>query len=499
MQRKWGIAQKGLILISAPLAFELLFLFVVGAVLAQTQIELEDAGRSRQIVACADDVGRLIVNASTLAGASKLSQNKEIHQRYRKIQGDLLRKFDELDDLLAHKPDAQKSVRQSKAKTIEAISELDKVEFLNGSLQSVLNSKSAHNLSEQTTDAGKAMVSLLQSEEAHGQNSAVMRKTLMFRLQVILALGFLVNAGITVWLASFFWRGVSARLHSVMSNSQRLASRAPLAPVISGADEIAQLDQVLHEAVAELKQLEKKKRALTSAISQRLELPLREVHTITDSFLSGEFGPLDERTNDRLQSAATSSERLMRLIEDLRGPVGTTDSTGFEMRFRQANLASLIKSALSTVEQPAAARNVRIETRLNSGITLHADRDRLIQVFVNLLSNALKFTPNGSTILVTTELSEGFVSISFKDQGPGIDKRYHEKIFGLFEQVHAKDASEKGGSGLGLVICKNIVRRHRGLISLDSELGQGSTFIVHLPLRQPANCLHPIDAEAGPA
>jgi signal transduction histidine kinase len=488
MQRKWGIARKGLILISVPLAFELIFLFIIGFVLTQVQIQLDNASRSRQIVACANDIGRMLLQVSAVAGARRVISNPALAEQYEHLKDEIFGGYSFLESMVEqqHKPDDLKQLLQSHEVLTKTFHELDEFEAQSrpGSLSAILNTPRAKKISTETDAIGRAMLVLVNSEEQEAIKGIKVRKELMLRVQLLLASGFLINALITVWLASYFWRGVASRLNCVMDNSARLASRTPLRTPLTGSDEIAQLDQVFHGAVSELRELERVKLALTAAITKRIESPLQEVSDITHAFLSEEFGALDEKTRTRLRSTATSSERLMRLLNDLRGPSSGRDSTGFELKFRNADLVSIVQTAFSTVEQLAASSAVKLVAEVDPSLKIHGDRDRLIQVVVNLLSNAIKFSPADSCVTVSARQEDDTLILKVTDQGPGIAKEFQDKIFGLYEQAHARDAAEKGGSGLGLVICRNIVRRHGGTISLQSEPGEGTTFIVCLPNEQ---------------
>jgi signal transduction histidine kinase len=115
-------------------------------------------------------------------------------------------------------------------------------------------------------------------------------------------------------------------------------------------------------------------------------------------------------------------------------------------------------------------------------VRLWADPDRLIQTLTNLLSNAIKFSPPGSRVWLTVEQQEDYVLFQVKDQGRGIPVDKLQSIFERFQQVDSSDARKKGGTGLGLTICRSIVQQHGGRIWAESTPGTGSTFFFTLPL-----------------
>ncbi|MGH9550050.1 MAG: sensor histidine kinase, partial [Terriglobales bacterium] len=110
-----------------------------------------------------------------------------------------------------------------------------------------------------------------------------------------------------------------------------------------------------------------------------------------------------------------------------------------------------------------------------------ADGDRLVQVLVNLISNACKFSPKGQTVTVSVEEIPNWVEIKVTDRGRGIPAKYKGLLFQRFQQVEASDARKKGGTGLGLAICKGIIEAHNGTIGVESEEGKGSVFWFRIP------------------
>jgi len=115
-------------------------------------------------------------------------------------------------------------------------------------------------------------------------------------------------------------------------------------------------------------------------------------------------------------------------------------------------------------------------------IKVHCDKNRILQVLTNLLSNAAKFSPKGSTVSISASLADGMASISVADQGTGIPKSFQKHMFDRFTQADSTDQRSQGGTGLGLNICKNIVEKHNGEIGFETKVGEGSTFRVTIPI-----------------
>jgi signal transduction histidine kinase len=180
-------------------------------------------------------------------------------------------------------------------------------------------------------------------------------------------------------------------------------------------------------------------------------------------------------------------ERLGRLVDDILD-LQRIESGRITMDKRPYDIADLIKESAETVHLVAEGEGVTIVTSHCPG-SVRADRQRMVQALVNLLGNAIKFSPRGGRIEFAAERTAGSVLFRVRDQGRGIPKEKLETIFERFEQVDASDAREKGGTGLGLAICRSIVEQHGGRVWAESELGRGSTFCVQLPLAEPdSNC-----------
>ncbi len=128
----------------------------------------------------------------------------------------------------------------------------------------------------------------------------------------------------------------------------------------------------------------------------------------------------------------------------------------------------------------AQPKKIKLENT-SPDLSIYADEHRLVQVLINLISNAIKFSPQDGTISVTAQALPGAVEVSVIDNGRGVPKEQLKSVFERFKQVEASDASARGGSGLGLTICKALIELHSGLIAVESEEGSGSRFYFQIP------------------
>ncbi len=249
--------------------------------------------------------------------------------------------------------------------------------------------------------------------------------------------------------------------------------------------------------ISHLKEMDRLKSEFISTVSHELRTPLTAIRASLGMINSDMFGTLPADARQLTDIAQESTERLIRLINDL---LDMEKIASGKMRFDLAprSLPALLDEAvrdhLALAERSqvklAAGPGLAPQTRLEAKVM--ADPDRLAQAFANLISNAVKFSPPGSTVTLSMELRpDGLVRATVADQGIGIDESFRDRIFQRFAQADGSDSRAKGGTGLGLAITKEIVERQGGQIGFDSVPGHGTRFHIDLPLLQDANVLPP--------
>jgi PAS domain S-box-containing protein len=236
---------------------------------------------------------------------------------------------------------------------------------------------------------------------------------------------------------------------------------------------------VIHD-ISEQKAAERLRQEVTQMVSHDLRSPLTAIqsfHTLLDAGIAGQ---LTSKGTGLLHMAERSTSRMLRLINDLLD-IEKMDSGKLALDKAEVSLSSLFEQSVNGVTQLANDKGVTV-TAVPTDLVVSVDGHRIVQVLVNLMGNALKFSPSGSTVTVSgSTLADGLVEIRVADQGRGIPPHLIKSIFNRFEQVQSSDSKEKGGSGLGLAICKALVELHGGEISVESELDKGSTFIFRIP------------------
>ena len=236
--------------------------------------------------------------------------------------------------------------------------------------------------------------------------------------------------------------------------------------------------------VTERREVDRMKDEFISVVSHELRTPLTAIRGSLGLLAAGKAGGIPERGQRMLDIAVQNTDRLIRLINDILD-IERIESGKVAMEPGPVNAAELAQGAVEVMLQMAERAGVELYVWAEP-LHLVADSDRILQVLTNLISNAIKFSPQETQVQVTVEPDAGNAVFRVIDQGRGIPHDRLESIFERFQQVDSSDSRQKGGTGLGLAICRSIVGQHGGRIWAESEPGQGSTFIFTLPLSAPA-------------
>ena len=231
--------------------------------------------------------------------------------------------------------------------------------------------------------------------------------------------------------------------------------------------------------LSERREVDKLKKEFISTVSHELRTPLTSIRGSLRLLAGGAFGELSREAVEMVLVADRNTVRLLELINDILD-LEKLDSGRIEMHFAAQPLSAVFERALESVMTFAAQQQISLRLQPTTATVL-GDGDRLVQVLVNLLSNAIKFSPAGSAVIISATAQHGEVEVRVQDHGRGIPAAFLGKVFEPFRQVEASDDRQKGGTGLGLTICRNIIEQHHGTIGVDSEEGRGSTFWFRLP------------------
>jgi heavy metal sensor kinase len=245
-------------------------------------------------------------------------------------------------------------------------------------------------------------------------------------------------------------------------------------------DELGKLGAVFNDTLARLQAAFDQLRRFTADASHELRTPLTAMRSVGEVALQDQRSPVEYR--DVIGSMLEEVDRLTRLSESLLA-LSRADTGHVQLQREDISIVLLAKEASSVVEVLAEEKRQRIEIEGDADLLVSVDRLILRQAILNLLDNAIKYSPPESRILVRIQ-GEGDKRVSFDvvDQGPGIPSEHQPYVFDRFYRVDKARTREWGGTGLGLSITRWAVEAHGGNITLESEEGHGSTFRVSLPV-----------------
>lgn len=247
--------------------------------------------------------------------------------------------------------------------------------------------------------------------------------------------------------------------------------------------ELEKATDELRRANERLKELDHLKDEFVSMVSHELRTPLTSIRAFGEILLSNPELDANQR-KEFLQVVVKESERLTRLINQVLD-LSKIESGAAEWHLETLDLNQVVQEAADATRQIFLDTQVDLQVKVpKQPVIINGDHDRLIQLVINLLSNAAKFTDpeHGRVEVSVNPVSDQKVELRVQDNGPGISETEQRKIFDKFHQVSSQQAGKPKGSGLGLAICKLIMDAHAGDIRVESEPGEGATFICELPL-----------------
>jgi signal transduction histidine kinase len=294
--------------------------------------------------------------------------------------------------------------------------------------------------------------------------------------------GGLIALFLSLILAYAISRWVADPLQQVVHAAQTYPSDDIKSILPSGPHEVQDLTHAFNSMIARVESSQKSQRDFVANVSHELKTPLTAIQGFAQAILD-ETADTPESRKQAAQIIYNEAGRMHRMALNLldlaRLEAGTAD-----LKMSAVDVKALLQNIVDKFTPQAQSSNISLQLNLPVNVpTLIGDGDRLAQVFTNLVDNALKFTPSGGKITLSAASAGNEMEISIMDTGAGAPKEALPHLFDRFYQVDASRAGGEGhGAGLGLAIVKEIVEAHSGRISVRSELGRGTTFVIHLPL-----------------
>ena len=245
--------------------------------------------------------------------------------------------------------------------------------------------------------------------------------------------------------------------------------------------ELADVNRQLEARNRDVERANRLKSEFLASMSHEVRTPLNAIIGFSDLLMREKGGPLNETHRRYVTHVQTASRHLLQLINDVLD-LSKIEAGRLELDRREFPVMEALQEVLSVVRPLAANKSIGIETRVPPQLAVYAERTRFKQILFNLISNAVKFTPEQGRVWIESSGGHSEVTLSVSDTGIGIPLEEQQRIFEEFHQASATTRGVKEGTGLGLAITKRLVELHGGRIWTVSELGQGSRFTFTLPV-----------------
>jgi signal transduction histidine kinase len=296
-----------------------------------------------------------------------------------------------------------------------------------------------------------------------------------------LAYAGLAAVAAAIAVSAYFSRMIIAPLQAMMAASQRIIEGHYEDRVqVSGSNELGQLGERFNQMAAQLEQIEVHRRQLIGDVSHELRTPLTAIKGSMEGLLDGVL-PATPDTFEQIQNEA---ERLRRLVDDLQ-ELSRVESKAYLLHISPLAITGLVTTTLKRLAHSIKKKQIIVHINLADELPLVlVDEDRVVQVLINLVGNALNYTPEMGEITITGIQIQDFLQISIMDTGIGILPGHLPHVFDRFYRVDkSRSRGTGGGSGIGLTVTRSLVEAHGGTIRVESKgEGEGSTFIFTLPV-----------------
>lgn len=255
----------------------------------------------------------------------------------------------------------------------------------------------------------------------------------------------------------------------------------------------------LESALKEVQNISKTKSEFVSAVSHELRTPLTSIKGYASILMAGKLGNVPDQVRKRLGKINTHSDNLVKLINDLLD-ISRIESGRFEMKINKCNLVTMIDNIRDLLTPQMKEKGIQWAEDIDGAIPeMMLDSSQAERIFINLISNAIKFTPKNGTISVNARLNNGVVTVEVSDTGIGISDEDIARLFDEFFRVDNQINQNVKGTGLGLSLAKKIVEAHKGRMWITSKVNEGTTFHFTLPVEQSSTDNIPDGSETEPA
>jgi signal transduction histidine kinase len=302
-------------------------------------------------------------------------------------------------------------------------------------------------------------------------------------IKIAIVAGGALDIIITLLLLVFLLKNITDRLAVLVRNARLLPKAEPLPGHVSGSDELAYLDQILHQTSGELQKAAEYRKEVMETMSHDLRSPVQSAlitaELLERSQLAREANEESAKTARQIDSLKRNLSRVVGLVED-HLTIDKLESGTAGLEVTSFNLRAAVDEAIDSVLAQANLKSVELINKVEP-ILVEADRGRIIQVIANYLGNAIKYSPRSAPVSVSSQNLGHSVKVMVTDDGPGMNDDAQSLVYQRFQQ-NVADGKSRQGFGLGLAICKLLIAHHGGTVGVNSAPGKGSTFWFILPI-----------------
>jgi signal transduction histidine kinase len=495
--RRSRIAEAGLALVIVPAIICCSMLWVLSQMIDESQNEIQREYRSYQILQCLNAIHASHMYSGICTIMFNLTKSAEFAEKRLAYATTSKNSLEKLESIFRQGSDQEE---RDTAKRLE-----QQLEYIATTEQEFLKSQSSelkdkfNNLPTVENGLPTEIFSYRSRLVREREKLLLDDRSLELRDRkkaiLILLIGILAVAGSTIVAHRLLSKILTQHLYNAISNAKRLNSAEPLQPPAKGSDEMAVLDKYIYDSALELRHLENQRLELLSLLREELKQPIMEASADIAKVLDTDGEPLPEKASSNIRTVVSELSRLGALVDDLTN-IEMLDKNALQLNVLEFSIMDVFASTIASLQLLADLKSIRLVAEATD-IKAFGDRERALQILVNLVSNAIKFSPNNSQVTLSATRTEKAVKITVTDEGPGISQDDQAKIFQKFEQA-SNSASEPGdseqshtgsttapiaGAGLGLHICKMLIEAHGGSISVTSSPGAGASFSIIFPDR----------------
>ena len=479
-----SIKQKGFILIALPILFEVIFLMTLLGLIREGDTQRARETHFRTIVMDLYGLNWQLQKSASLLLLYETTKSSNEREAFDAMMQQVVERMARVKSLVADDPVSAKSIETYEQQLEEMLIIYrridDSFEFGDNSPISKANQTLIEGdlLSRFNSlfDSSNKLISEQSALIRHYASEVDRDRSI---LVLVVAVGFVGHLILSVILVLFFGRQIQGRLDIVVNNISRMAKEEPLGVAIEGKDEISQLDAAFHEMAGKLNLANQRKSEVLAMVSHDIRGPISAFALLFDVMLSGAFGELPGELKGRLVRASNTNKMLIQLIRNFLDREKLTEGL-LQPSMELVDLDSIFVCASDALVSLAEAKSITFQIDNSVASGFQADKNMITQVVLNYLSNAIKFSPPNSTVIISGELLDSQILVKVIDRGPGIAREFQSLVFERFEQIPSKD-KQVVGSGLGLAVCKKLLELHEGTVGIESDGKNGSTFWFRMP------------------